>query len=71
MSKKFRFTSKWALITKDADDNKFVDCALNGRAHFLVTDDRHYKVLKEIGFPPVRVIRTAAFLAEIEGMTKD
>jgi putative PIN family toxin of toxin-antitoxin system len=31
---------KWAIITEDADDNKFVDCALNGQAKFLVTDDK-------------------------------
>lgn len=68
---KIRVYFKWSLITADADDNKFVDCALNGRANFLVTDDRHYKILKDIGFSPVKVIRTAAFLAEIKKMTKD
>lgn len=39
---------KWSLIHKDADDNKFVDCALNGQANFLVTDDKHYNVLKKL-----------------------
>lgn len=52
---------KWSIITKDADDNKFVDCALNGQASFLVTDDKHYNILKKIGFPPIKVIRTVAF----------
>ncbi len=56
---------KWAMIVKDADDNKFVDCALNGRADFLVTDDKHFNVLNEIGFPPVEVIRTEAFLKKV------
>lgn len=59
---------KWSLIHKDADDNKFVDCALNGRANFLVTDDKHYNVLKTIGFPPITLIRTAAFLEKVENM---
>ncbi len=59
---------KWSVIEQDADDNKFVDCALNGRANFLVTDDKHFNVLKEIGFPPVEVIRTAEFLALVEGL---
>lgn len=62
---------KWSIITKDADDNKFVDCALNGQANFLVTDDKHYNILKKIGFPPVKVIRTAAFLKAIEDLTLD
>ncbi|MEM0994612.1 MAG: PIN domain-containing protein [Bacteroidota bacterium] len=57
---------KWSLIYKDADDNKFVDCALNGQANFLVTDDKHFNVLKRIGFPPVTIIRTADFLKKVE-----
>ena len=56
---------KWSIITKDEDDNKFVDCALNGQANFLVTDDKHFNVLKRIGFPPIQVIRTQDFLKEV------
>jgi len=59
---------KWNLISADVDDNKFVDCALNGQAKFLVTDDRHFKILKEIGFPPVNLIRTKEFLEEIQSL---
>ncbi len=57
---------KWSVITRDADDNKFVDCALNGRANFLVTDDKHFNVLKKIGFPPVKIIRTKDFLEKLK-----
>lgn len=53
---------KWSVIYQDGDDNKFVDCALNGQAQFLVTDDRHFNVLKSIGFPSVKIVRTKAFL---------
>lgn len=56
---------KWSIITKDEDDNKFVDCALNGQANYLVTDDKHFNVLKRIGFPPIQVIRTEDFLKEV------
>lgn len=59
---------KWSMITQDADDNKFVDCALNGETDYLVTDDRHFRTLKEIGFPLVKVIRTADFLEEIRNL---
>lgn len=52
----------WSIITADVDDNKFVDCALNGRADYLVTDDKHYNLLKDMGFPLVNVIRTRDFL---------
>ncbi len=57
---------KWSIINKDADDNKFVDCALNGQANFLVTDDKHFNVLKDVGFPPLTIIRTTAFLEELK-----
>ena len=56
---------KWSVIASDADDNKFVDCALNGSADFLVTDDKHFNVLKRIDFPPVRVMRTKEFLKKL------
>jgi len=53
---------KWAIITKDVDDNKFVDCALNGQAEMLVTDDKHYRILHTQTFPLLKVIRTIEFL---------
>lgn len=57
---------KWFIIQQDGDDNKFVDCALNGGADFLVTDDKHYSLLKRIGFPPIQVLKTADFLEIIK-----
>lgn len=53
---------KWAAIYADADDNKFVDCALNGNAHLIVTDDKHFNVLKDVKFPRMKVIRTKDFV---------
>lgn len=52
----------WQLIEIDKDDNKFVDCAISVGADFLVTDDRHFKVLKTIDFPFVNVINADDFL---------
>jgi len=59
---------KWELINRDQDDNKFVDCALNGRASFLVTDDRHFRHLQDIPFPKVEIIRTEEFLSKVKSM---
>jgi uncharacterized protein len=56
---------KWSLIEKDADDNKFVDCGLNGAADYLVTDDKHYRILSTIPFPYLTVIKTEDFLNQI------
>ena len=58
---------KWNLITADPDDNKFVDCALNANADYIVTNDRHFNVLKEIDFPPIKVIDIVEF-REILGL---
>ena len=44
------------LIKSDPDDNKFVDCAVAGNARFVVTEDSHYKILREIDFPKVDII---------------
>lgn len=68
--KEVKIYFKWGIITEDTDDNKFVDCALNGQANFLVTDDKHFRVLKDIGFPPVKVVRTSKFLKEIKKLNK-
>jgi putative PIN family toxin of toxin-antitoxin system len=47
---------QWNLIPHDPDDNKFVDCALNAGADYIVTNDKHFNVLKFINFPPVKII---------------
>jgi len=52
---------KWNLITADPDDNKFVDCALNSAADYIVTNDKHFNVLKSIPFPPIKVIDLDTF----------
>ena len=47
---------RFNLIKADPDDNKFVDCAVAGNARFVVTEDSHYKILREIDFPKVDII---------------
>ena len=53
---------RWQLIYADPDDDKFVDCAVSANADFLVTNDRHYGILKNISFPHLKVIRIEEFL---------
>lgn len=43
------------LIQTDPDDNKFVDCAVCGNAKFIVTEDRHFEILRNISFPKVDI----------------
>jgi uncharacterized protein len=51
----------WNLIYLDPDDNKFVDCAVSANAHYLVSNDRHFRVLKEIPFPRIEVLKIDEF----------
>jgi len=45
-----------------------VDCAIAGIADFIVTDDRHFKVLKKIPFPKVKVISADDFVEILTGV---
>ena len=52
---------QWNLISSDPDDNKFVDCALNAGADYIVTNDQHFNILKSINFPSIKVINLKTF----------
>ena len=47
---------KFNLITADPDDNKFIDCAIAAQAKYIVTEDHHYDVLRDLEFPKVDII---------------
>ncbi|WP_201987354.1 putative toxin-antitoxin system toxin component, PIN family [Hymenobacter rubidus] len=54
---------QWHLLADiDADDDKFVDCAIACGADYLVTNDRHFDRLRSIPFPVVNIIRAEDFL---------
>ena len=53
------------LITADPDDNKFVDCAIQANARYIVTNDHHYDVLRQIEFPKVGIIKLMDFIQMI------
>lgn len=46
----------FGLIEQDADDNKFVDCAIASDAEYVVSNDAHFKILQEIEWPKVEVL---------------
>lgn len=45
----------------DQDDDKFVDCAVTAQAHYIVTEDTHFSYLKQIAFPPFKVLTLDQF----------
>ncbi|WP_353572672.1 putative toxin-antitoxin system toxin component, PIN family [Candidatus Albibeggiatoa sp. nov. BB20] len=52
---------QFQLITEDEDDNKFVDCAIASNALCLVSNDKHFKILKQIPFPKVNLLSLSEF----------
>ena len=54
------------LISTDEDDNKFVDCAIVSNAKYIVTNDHHFDILKDITFPKVDVIKISQFLDDLQ-----
>ncbi|MCD8285262.1 MAG: putative toxin-antitoxin system toxin component, PIN family [Prevotellaceae bacterium] len=63
VSPSYRFN----LIKADVDDNKFVDCAITANAQFIVSEDKHFRVLRSIAFPQVNVIGIKRFLQMLDG----
>ena len=52
----------WQLIPVDRDDEKFIDCAIAGGATYIVTNDKHFNVLKKlIGFTKVGIVSDVQF----------
>ena len=58
------------LIEADHDDNKFVDCAFAANATYIVSDDKHYDVLKEVDFPQILVLKLKEFLGLLQSEKK-
>lgn len=52
---------KWGIITKDLDDNKFVDCAFACRADYIITNDNHFQEVVDSPFPSFTVMDLDAF----------
>jgi putative PIN family toxin of toxin-antitoxin system len=55
-------TFSFQIPVADEDDQKFVDCAVCGNADYLITNDKHFNLLKEIDFPKLTVVSADAFL---------
>ena len=58
------------LIDADQDDNKFVDCAFAANATFIVSNDKHFDVLKVISFPQLIVLKLKEFLGILQSDSK-
>ncbi|MBR2237218.1 MAG: putative toxin-antitoxin system toxin component, PIN family [Prevotella sp.] len=53
---------RFNMISQDPDDNKFVDCAVCGQAEYLVSNDKHFRALRDVSFPPVTLVTIQEFV---------
>ena len=63
--KKINVYYNWNLIEADSDDNKFVDCAVSANATGIVTQDKHFNVLRDIDYPNITLISIADFKSSL------
>jgi len=52
-------TQKIFMVKEDPDDNKFLECALEGKADYLITSDRHLLELGE--FAQTKICKPTQF----------
>lgn len=57
---------RFKLINEDEDDNKFVDCAFAANAKCIVTEDHHFRVLRNIEFPRIEVVGIDLFVHTLQ-----
>ncbi len=50
------------IIKEDIKDNKFLECALEGNAKFIISGDSHLLKLKE--FEGIKIMSSSKFLKE-------
>lgn len=50
------------IVEDDPDDDKFIDCAVEGKADYIVSQDKHLFVLEEI--KGIQILKPGEFLDE-------
>ena len=53
---------KYDIITKDPDDNKFIDAYLNSNCDYLVTNDKHFNFIKNLEHPNIKIVNINEFI---------
>lgn len=59
-SKKISTSSKFDIIKDDPADNKFLECAVDSKADYIISGDNHLLKLKE--FKGIKIITPAEFV---------
>lgn len=51
----------WQLVEIDPDDNKFVDCAIAAGAEYLVSEDKHLRIINQYPYFNITLLKLAEF----------
>lgn len=54
---------EFKVIKDDPDDDKFLDCAVEGKAEFIVSQNKHLLKLKE--FKGIKIVTPSVFLKQL------
>ena len=57
-------TEKINAVQEDADDNKFLECAISAKADYVISEDSHLLKLKE--FRGIKILSPAEFVKTVE-----
>jgi putative PIN family toxin of toxin-antitoxin system len=60
IGKVVQVTSEVDIITEHASDNKFLECALDSKANYVVSGDRH--LLNVVAFRKIKMMSVSGFL---------
>jgi len=52
--------TKFDIVSEDHDDNKIIECAVEGNVNYIITNDNHLLKLKE--FQEIKIITPVEFL---------
>ncbi len=63
-SKKVLIKGTLKAIKEDADDDKFIECAINSKADYIVSGDKHLLNIKS--YKGIRILNASDFLHEIK-----
>ena len=53
------------VIKEDPDDNKIIECAIEGKADCIITNDNHLLKIRE--YAGIRILTPSEFLKILEG----
>ena len=56
-------SQKFDIVKEDSDDNKILECAFEGKADFIVSQDAHLLKLKEFQF--IKIVTPEEFLKKL------